>query len=104
MQERYRRRRDFLVQGLTQLGWDIPKPKATMYLWVPCPKGMGSTDFALSVLDRTGVVVTPGNAFGIGGEGYVRISLVAECDRLAEALQRFKQCKILYQAEAVNLC
>ena len=99
--DRYRRRRDFLIQGLGELGWNIPKPKATMYLWVPCPVGMGSTDFALSVLQQTGVVVTPGNAFGAGGEGYVRVSLIAECDRLGEALRRFKEANIRYQPETV---
>lgn len=101
VQARYRRRRDFLIQGLAQLGWDIPKTKATMYLWVKCPPGMGSTDFALSVLQQTGVVVTPGNAFGDGGEGYVRISLIAECDRLAEVLRRFKQANIRYSSEVL---
>jgi LL-diaminopimelate aminotransferase len=98
VQERYLRRRDFLIQGLAELGWNIPKTKATMYLWIPCPPGMGSTDFALSVLQQTGVVVTPGNAFGVGGEGYVRISLILECDRLGEALRRFKQAGIRYSA------
>jgi LL-diaminopimelate aminotransferase len=100
VQERYSRRRDFLIEGFAQLGWEIPKPKATMYLWMPCPPGVGSTDFALSVLQQTGVVLTPGNAFGVAGEGYVRISLIAECDRLAEVLRRFKQANIHYQAEA----
>ena len=96
VQNRYIRRRDFLIAGLGELGWNIPKTKATMYLWIPCPVGIGSTDFALSVLQQTGVVLTPGNAFGIGGEGYVRISLIAECDRLTEVLQRFKQANICY--------
>ncbi len=96
VQNRYIRRRDFLIEGLGELGWNIPKTKATMYLWMPCPVGMGSTDFALSVLQQTGVVLTPGNAFGTGGEGYVRISLIVECDRLAEVLQRFKQANICY--------
>lgn len=99
VQTRYRTRRDFLIQGLMQLGWNIPKTKATMYLWVPCPAGMSSTDFALWVLQQTGVVVTPGNAFGVGGEGYVRISLIAEHDRLDEVLQRFKKAGICYQAK-----
>jgi LL-diaminopimelate aminotransferase len=96
VQNRYIRRRDFLIAGLEELGWNIPKTKATMYLWISCPVGMGSTDFALSVLQQTGVVLTPGNAFGTAGEGYVRISLIAECDRLAEVLQRFKQANICY--------
>ncbi|MEQ9236086.1 aspartate aminotransferase [Coleofasciculus sp. E2-BRE-01] len=101
VQERYCRRRDFLIQGLAELGWRIPKSKATMYLWVPCPPGQNSTDFALDILQQTGVVVTPGNAFGVGGEGYVRVSLIAECDRLAEVLRRLKQAGIRYQPEAV---
>jgi len=97
VQNRYRTRRDFLVEGLAKLGWNIPKPLAAMYLWVPCTRGMSSTDFALNVLQQTGVVVTPGNAFGPGGEGYVRISLIADCDRLGEALRRLKQANIRYQ-------
>jgi LL-diaminopimelate aminotransferase len=101
VQARYRTRRDFLIDGLAKLGWTVPKTRATMYLWVPCPPGVGSTDFALSVLQQTGVVVTPGNAFGAGGEGYVRVSLIAECDRLQDALQRFQQANIRYQPEAV---
>lgn len=101
VQQRYSTRRDFLIQGLAELGWDIPKTKATMYLWMKCPVGVGSTDFALNVLQQTGVVLTPGNAFGVAGEGYVRISLIADCDRLGEALHRFKQAGIRYQPEAV---
>jgi LL-diaminopimelate aminotransferase len=97
VQARYRTRRDFLIRGLAELGWDLPKTKATMYLWVPCPPDTSSTDFALTVLQQTGVVVTPGNAFGQGGEGYVRISLIADCDRLQQALQRFQQANICYQ-------
>jgi LL-diaminopimelate aminotransferase len=101
VQQRYCTRRDFLIQELGKLGWDIPKTKATMYLWIPCPEGIGSTDFALNVLQQTGVVVTPGNAFGIAGEGYVRISLIADCDRLGEAMRRFQQASIRYQSEVV---
>jgi LL-diaminopimelate aminotransferase len=96
VQNRYRTRRDFLIQGLAELDWSVPKTRATMYLWVPCPPGTSSTDFALSVLQQTGVVVTPGNAFGSGGEGYVRVSLITDCDRLGEALRRFKQAGIRY--------
>lgn len=101
VQERYRERRDFLIEGLGKLGWNVPKTLATMYLWVPCPVGVGSTDFALDVLQKTGVVVTPGNAFGIGGEGYVRISLIADLDRLGEALRRFKEAGICYEPAKV---
>ncbi len=101
VQARYRTRRDFLIDGLAELGWTVPKTRATMYLWVPCPPGQTSTDFALSVLEQTGVVLTPGNAFGEGGEGYVRVSLIADHDRLAEVLRRFQQAGIRYSSPAI---
>ena len=97
VQHRYRTRRDFLIKGLGELGWDIPVSQANMYLWIKTPVGQGSTEFALDVLQQTGVVITPGNAFGEAGEGYVRISLIADCDRLGEVLRRFKQAGISYQ-------
>ncbi|MEM6613213.1 MAG: aspartate aminotransferase [Cyanobacteria bacterium P01_C01_bin.72] len=97
VQQRYSTRRDFLIKGLGELGWEIPPSKATMYLWVKTPVGQGSTDFALDVLQQTGVVVTPGNAFGEAGEGYILVSLIADCDRLGEVLKRFKQAGIRYQ-------
>ncbi|BFM38806.1 aspartate aminotransferase [Synechocystis sp. LKSZ1] len=95
-QQRYQQRRDFMVSGLAKLGWPIKPSQATMYLWVPCPPGLTSADFALQVLENTGVVFTPGSAFGEAGEGYVRISLIAECDRLGEALQRLETAGIRY--------
>lgn len=96
VQQRYRERRDFLLAGLAELGWSVAPTKATMYLWIPCSVGMTSADFALDLLQKTGVVVTPGSAFGEGGEGYVRISLIADCDRLGEAINRLKQAGIRY--------
>ena len=96
VRKRYQERRDFVINGLSKLGWSITPSQATMYLWVPCPVGMSSTDFALTVLEKTGVVMTPGNAFGEGGEGYVRLSLIADGDRLGEALQRIEQAGIRY--------
>ncbi|MEL6350353.1 MAG: aspartate aminotransferase [Cyanobacteria bacterium J06627_28] len=98
VQKRYLTRRDYLVKALATLGWDVVKPEATMYLWVPCPEGMSASDFAFLLLEKTGVVVTPGTAFGEGGEGYVRISLIAECDRLGEAVERLKQANIRYSS------
>lgn len=92
--DRYRTRRDFLIAGLGKLGWTVPKTQATMYLWVPCPLGVTSTDFALKLLQEAGIVVTPGNAFGEGGEGFVRVSLITDCERLGEALQRMEQAGI----------
>ena len=98
-QDRYRKRRDFLVAGLNELGWNITPPKASMYLWVPCPVGMNSQDFFIKLLEKTGVVVTPGSAFGEAGDGYVRISLIEDCDRLQEALNRFNNSRIYYQSQ-----
>ena len=97
VQDRYRQRRDYLVQELRALGWKIQPSKATMYLWVPCPSHCNSADFAFTLLKETGVVVTPGSAFGEGGEGYLRISLIAECDRLGEAINRIRNAGIRYQ-------
>jgi LL-diaminopimelate aminotransferase len=97
VQHRYSTRRDFLIKGLGELGWQIPPSKATMYLWISTPVGKGSTEFALDVLQQTGVVITPGNAFGDAGEGYVRISMIADCDRLGEVINRFKQAGITYK-------
>ncbi|MFQ3584851.1 MAG: LL-diaminopimelate aminotransferase, partial [Cyanobacteriota bacterium] len=73
----------------------------TMYLWIPTPRtasggAEGSTEFALRVLESTGVVVTPGNAFGEGGEGYVRISLIADCERMGQAMDRWREAGIRY--------
>ncbi len=96
VQERYAKRRDFIIKGLAELGWQIKPSQATMYLWIPVTRGMNSTDFALDVLEKTGIVFTPGRAFGEGGEGYVRVSLIADCDRLGEALSRLKQAGIRY--------
>ncbi|MGL6339504.1 MAG: aspartate aminotransferase [Waterburya sp.] len=97
VQHRYSTRRDFMIKGLGELGWQIQPSKATMYLWIETPVGQGSTQFALDVLQQTGVVITPGNAFGDAGEGYVRISLIADCDRLGEVINRFKQAGITYK-------
>ncbi|NEQ96303.1 MAG: aspartate aminotransferase [Cyanothece sp. SIO2G6] len=96
VQQRYIERRDCLIEAFGKLGWSIPKTKATMYLWVPCPPGLSATEFALTVLQKTGVVLTPGSAFGAGGEGYVRVSLIAECDRLREAVTRLDKADIRY--------
>ena len=96
VQKRYIERRDCLIEEFGKLGWTVPKTKATMYLWVPCPTGMSSSEFALSVLQNTGVVFTPGSAFGEGGEGFVRVSLIAECDRLREAIGRLDKAGIRY--------
>jgi LL-diaminopimelate aminotransferase len=91
MQEIYRERRDILVSGLRDLGLDTPFPKATFYVWTPVPKGYTSKDFSSLLLEKTGIVCTPGNGFGQSGEGYVRMALTVSKERLAEAVERFRQ-------------
>ncbi|HEY8910433.1 MAG TPA: LL-diaminopimelate aminotransferase [Desulfosporosinus sp.] len=86
----YQERQDMVVEGLTALGWNVEKPKATIYVWAKVPKGYTSTSFCELILDKAGVVVTPGNGYGEYGEGYFRISLTIKTERLREALQRIK--------------
>ncbi|XOK62698.1 aminotransferase class I/II-fold pyridoxal phosphate-dependent enzyme [Paenibacillus elgii] len=87
----YERRRDIVVEGLNEAGWSIPKPKATMFIWAPIPEGWTSRQISREMLYSAGVVVIPGDAFGKEGEGYVRIALVQEEDRLREAVRRIGQ-------------
>lgn len=85
----YERRRDALVDGLAAAGWPVPRVHATMFIWAPIPQGFASSRaFALNLLASTGVVVTPGDAFGDQGEGYVRIALVQPEAQLLEASRR----------------
>jgi len=85
----YQTRRDILVDGLAKLGWSMPKPRASMFVWAPLPGGRTSSrEFAFELLERTGVLVIPGVAFGSMGEGYVRIGLVQELELLQNAVER----------------
>jgi LL-diaminopimelate aminotransferase len=84
----YERRRDLVIEGLARAGWEIPNPKATMFIWAPIPKGWTSRQISREILFKAGVVVIPGDAFGQEGEGYVRIALVQEEERLMEAVRR----------------
>ncbi|MBO8128396.1 MAG: LL-diaminopimelate aminotransferase [Peptococcaceae bacterium] len=88
----YQRRRDILVDGLREAGWMMEKPRASMFVWAPVPTGFGSSrQFVWELAERTGVLVVPGDAFGERGEGYVRIGLVADEERLEEAVKRIHQ-------------
>ena len=87
----YQKRRDILINGLNSLGWNIDKPKASMFLWAQLPQGHSSSQvFAEQLLEEAGILVIPGTAFGKSGEGYVRIALVQEEDLLLEAVNRIK--------------
>lgn len=88
MREVYRSRRDLMVSGLRSLGLNLDTPKATFYLWVEVPQGYDSQGFVTLLLERAGIVVTPGNGFGEPGEGYFRIALTQKEERLNEALER----------------
>jgi len=95
---RYERRRDAVVAGFRSLGWDVRPPRATMFVWLPVPAGFTSQRWAEHLIDAAGVVVTPGNAFGPGGEGYFRVSLVAEAGVLEEAVGRMRAAGIGFVA------
>jgi len=84
----YRTRREKLLATLRQLGWRFDPPKGTFYLWAPTPKGYTSAEFCEFLFEKCAVVVAPGAAYGINGEGFVRFSLTVKEDRLEEALHR----------------
>jgi LL-diaminopimelate aminotransferase len=84
----YEKRRDVFINALHEAGWTIPAPKATMFIWARIPTGWTSRQISREMLYRAGVVVIPGDAFGAEGEGYVRIALVQEEQRLLEAARR----------------
>jgi LL-diaminopimelate aminotransferase len=84
----YERRRDIMVKGLIDSGFELNPPKATFYLWVPVPYPYTSVHLATRLLEEAGVVVTPGNGFGSAGDGYIRIALTQDEKRLSEAVER----------------
>jgi len=86
----YQKRRDVMVRGIRAVGLTVTPPKATFYLWVKVPPGYSSVSFASLVLDKAGVVLTPGSGFGEAGEGYVRLALTVPEARLEEATQRLQ--------------
>ncbi len=87
----YQERRDVLVPGLRAIGLDPVFPRATFYVWIPVPKGYTSASFCARLLDRAGIVTTPGSGFGKSGEGYIRIALTQEKGRIREALSRIRK-------------
>jgi len=91
----YQRRRDLVVEALNAGGWNLDKPKATIYVWAPVPEEYegDSGAFAADLLDRTGVMVTPGRGYGQWGEGFFRISLTYPDEVLAEAIGRIVEMK-----------
>jgi len=90
----YQRRRDYMYEGLSALGWKLEKPKATMYLWAEIPepfRKMGSLKFCEKLISETGIALSPGIGFGEEGEGHVRVALVTRDSRFYDALLRLKK-------------
>jgi LL-diaminopimelate aminotransferase len=86
--EIYQRRRDRLLQTLNQIGLKAKPPRASLYIWARVPDGYNSIEFATTLLDEAGVVVTPGVSYGKHGEGYIRLSLTIPDEHLEEAMVR----------------
>lgn len=98
----YQRRRDILCDGLNRIGWAVPKPTASFYVWAPVPTpGMTSAEFAAALLERAHIVTIPGTGYGTEGEGFVRMSLTLPGDekgeRFAEAVRRIEASGLIPQ-------
>ncbi|WP_305097218.1 LL-diaminopimelate aminotransferase [Croceibacterium aestuarii] len=101
--ELYQKRRDVMVESFGRAGWDIPPPPASMFAWVPLPpalKDMGSLEFAKDLLTHAEVAVAPGVGFGEKGEGFVRIAMVENEQRLRQAARNVKR---YLQSRGVNV-
>lgn len=91
----YERRRDVLCDGLIEAGWQMDKPPGTMFVWAPIPAKYATSEaFVKDLLDKTGVLVTPGSAFGPSGEGYVRMALVQSEEDMQKAVDAVRLSKI----------
>jgi alanine-synthesizing transaminase len=92
----YQLRRDVLVDGLQRIGWEVEKPKASMFVWARYPlewrERMGSIDFAMKLIEEAEVAVSPGRGFGEAGEGYLRLALVENEHRLRQAVRQISRC------------
>jgi len=86
----YQRRRDLVCDSLDQVGVEVTPPKGTIYVWAPVPAGHTSASYCEHVLEESGVVLSPGSAYGPNGEGFFRISLTLADERLAEAMDRIR--------------
>lgn len=92
----YQKRRDVLVNGLRRLGWNVTPPKAGMFVWAEVPEhwrnAMSTMDFAMMLLEQGDVAVSPGSGFGPAGEGYLRLALVENQQRLRQAIRQISRC------------
>jgi LL-diaminopimelate aminotransferase len=90
----YKDRRDTLVRELRSIGWDVPSPPATFYVWIPCPAGYTSTELCTKLLDEADIVTTPGIGFGETAGGYLRMALTVEAPRIREAVARIGKLRL----------
>ena len=92
----YQKRRDVLVDGLQRIGWEVNSPKASMFVWARYPEEwrqkLGSMDFAMKLLEEAEVAVSPGRGFGDAGEGFLRLALVENEQRLKQAVRQIGRC------------
>ena len=92
----YQERRDALCGGLREIGWNIPDSEGTMFAWGPLPKGYAnSNEFVMELMEKTGVICTPGSSFGSLGEGYVRFALVLPPSEIKKAIYSIKESGII---------
>lgn len=93
--QRYRSRRDVVCNGLARIGWQVEKPRATMFVWAKVPrehsKGKGSIEYAMDLMEYAEVAIAPGRAFGENGEDYMRIALVENEQRLRQAIRNISR-------------
>ncbi|MDP2923284.1 MAG: LL-diaminopimelate aminotransferase [Candidatus Omnitrophota bacterium] len=87
----YQERRDVLISGLNSLGWQVEPPKATFYVWLKIPRRTDSLRFSQLLLEKANLVVTPGVGFGKYGEGYIRMALTVDKERIKEAVERLRK-------------
>jgi alanine-synthesizing transaminase len=106
---KYQSRRDVLCDGLQRIGWQVEKPRASMFVWARVPdehlNGKGTIDYALDLMEHAEVAVAPGRAFGENGEGYMRIALVENEQRLRQAVRnisRYIQQRPIRKAKAAK--
>ena len=84
----YQQRRDALCGGFRAIGWDVPNSRGSMFVWAPVPKGYESSmAFCLALIEKAGVICTPGSSFGPSGEGYVRFALTLPVEKIVEAVE-----------------
>ncbi|WP_100400216.1 pyridoxal phosphate-dependent aminotransferase [Bacillus sp. FJAT-44742] len=88
----YEERRNTLIKGLHSIGWQVEAPAGSFFAWLPCPDGMTSDETAELLLHEAHVAVAPGRGFGEHGEGYIRVALTEEKERIEEAVERIKRC------------